>query len=168
MTDHELTGDGDNVPTLQQLIRARMDERGWNYADLAARSDERLSRGRWQQLGTGRKMAKFPEPDTLAAMADALEIDVATVLLAAGQTLGLPIRRRAPELAHLLPAGTDRLDEQMRDAVLAIIRAAVAATLRRGSDDETSTFEDVTLDWSDGVGSSARRNAALRSTESRA
>jgi len=36
-----------------QLVRARMAERGWSYSDLERRSGRALSRGRWQQMGSG-------------------------------------------------------------------------------------------------------------------
>lgn len=149
MTDDHLTADGDLVLTLQQLIRARMDERGWSYGELERRSGHQLTKGRWQQLGTGVRMAGFPEPATIALIADVLEVDVTTVLLAAAQTVGLDARRRGPDLAHLLPAGTDRLSPGMMHAILAVIRAAVAETLRDG--DESATGPDAdpapTVEW---------------------
>lgn len=173
MTDHDLTTDGDVVPTLQQLIRARMDERGWNYPELARRSGNVLSRGRWQQLGTGMRLKELPEPGSLLAIAEALEVDVTTVLLAAGQSVGLAVRRRGPELAHLLPAGTDRLSPAMRDAILTIIRAAVTETLTADSDDEDggherrSADDEYTLDWAHGVGSVTRSNARPKAADRR-
>lgn len=115
--------------TLQELITARMRERGWSYADLARRSGDALTKGRWQQLGSGSRMSHFPEPDTVMLLVSALEFDVNTVVLACAASLRLPVSLRGPDLAQLLPAGTDRLTERMRDAILAIIRAAVAETL---------------------------------------
>lgn len=114
--------------TLQQLIRTRMDERGWSYADLAHRAGDELTRSRWQQLGTGVRMRAFPEPHTIALIAHVLEVDVTTVVLACAEALGLDAHLRGPDLAQLLPAGTERLPERMRDAILAVIRAAVAQT----------------------------------------
>jgi hypothetical protein len=168
LTEQDLTTDGDHVLTLQALIRARMDERGWSYAELERRSAGALTKGRWQQLGTGVRMANFPEPTNLRTMADVLEVEVTTVLLAAAQTLGIDARRRGPDLAQLLPAGTDRLSERMRDAILTIIRAAVADTLADESDPpDNGLGAHQTLSWRK-VDAPSRRNNPGRSTENRA
>lgn len=169
MTDQDTTGDGDSVLTLQQLVRARMDDRGWSYSDLARRSGDRLTRGRWQQLGTGVRMKSFPEPDNLVAMADALEVDVTSVLIACAQTLGIDARRRGPDLAVLLPAGTDRLSERMRDGILTIIRAAVADSLDADAraEEGPASPPDTSLDWSMDDAPSSRRNTRARNVDTR-
>ena len=132
LTDHDHPGDGDQVPTLQQLIQTRRDERGWTYADLAERSGGNLTRSRWQQLGSGARLKSWPEPATIHTLVDALGYDYATVVLACAQSLGLPVGGgRGPLLAQLIPAGADLLTDQMRDAILAMIRAAVADALGR-------------------------------------
>lgn len=114
-----------------------MDERGWSYADLERRTEHRLTKSRLQQLGSGIRMREFPEPSSIALLADALEVEVTTVVLAAAQSVGLDARRRGPDLAHLLPSGTDRLSPEMQAAILTMIRAAVAETLAvRDEDDE--------------------------------
>jgi transcriptional regulator with XRE-family HTH domain len=159
LTTEDTTGDGDRVLTLQALIRARMDERGWSYADLARRSGDRLTRSRWQQIGTGVRVTNFPEPANLALMADVLEVDVTTVLLAAAQTLGLDARRRGTDFAQLLPAGTDRLPEKVQAAVLSMIRALVAEQLAHEPDDGDDHSEDRSFRWSK-TDAPTRRNAA--------
>lgn len=167
--------DGDAVQnTLQELIQARMHERGWSYADLARRSGDALTKGRWQQLGSGSRMSRFPEPDTVMLMVSALEFDVNTVVLACAKSLHLPVSLRGPDLAQLLPAGTDRLTERMRDAILAIIRAAVAETLAQTSAEtaeldgrivpaQTRRSPGGVLEWS-----KSARNATRRSGEDHA
>lgn len=167
MTDQDLTGDGEPVLTLQALIRARMDERGWSYADLERRSDGALTKGRWQQLGSGTRMAQFPEPSNLQTMADVLEVEVTTVILCAAQTLGLDARRRGPDLAQLLPAGTDRLSERMRDAILTVIRAAVADTLTETDENDPAVLPGQTLEWRK-TDAPSRRNNPGRATDNRA
>lgn len=155
--------------TLQQLIRARMDERGWSYADLERRSDERLTKGRWQQLGSGARQKSFPEPASVRIIAEVLEVDVTTVVLSAAQSLGLDARRRGPDLAQLLPTGTDRLSERMRDAILTIIRAAVSETLSRADEDDQDVPRpgggDVALEWPK-ADAPSRRNTFNQSAES--
>jgi hypothetical protein len=113
-------------PTLHELVRAGMDDRGWSYSDLERASGRALTRGRWQQLGSGVPPRKFPDPGSLTVIAEVLEIDVATVVLAAARSLGLDVGRRGTDMAHLLPVQTDRISERMRAAILTLIRSAVA------------------------------------------
>jgi hypothetical protein len=113
-------------PGLGELILTGMHERGWSYSDLERASDRALTRGRWQQLGSGVPQRKFPEPGSLTVIAQVLEVDMTTVVLAAARSLGLEVGRRGAELAHLLPVHTDRISERMRDAILTLIRSAVA------------------------------------------
>lgn len=155
--------------TLQELIRARMDERGWSYSDLARRAGPTvgLTKGRWQQLGTGRRMTEFPEPATLQHIADVLEVDVTTVLLATGRTLGLPVRVRGSNFGNLLPAGVDQLTERIRDGLLTIIRATVAERLTSEPGDSGTNDLDVTLEW-DRSRPSQLRSSQLRATDSSA
>jgi hypothetical protein len=112
--------------TLHQLIRVRMDAQGWSYSDLERQSGRALSRGRWQQLGSGVQQKKFPDPASLSVIARVLDVDITTVVLAAAQAVGLAVRPAGGDLADLLPPGTDRISERMRDAILMLIRAAVA------------------------------------------
>jgi hypothetical protein len=126
---------------------SRMDDRGWSYSDLERRSDRALSRGRWQQLGSGLQQKKFPDPASLVVIAQVLEVDVTTVVLAAAGGLGLDTRIQGSEFARLLPAGTERLSDPMRDAILAMIRAAVAdAEAQPGSNSQQSN--GLRLEWS--------------------
>lgn len=160
MTDPQLPANGDQVLTLAQLISARAGERGWSNGRLAQRCEHALSRARWQQLRTGARMTEFPEPATLALIAEALEVEITTVVLAAAQTLGLDARRRGPDLAHLLPAGTDRLSVPMRDALLAVIRAAVSDGLAHedaGDDGAGEGVDRSSLEWAAVDGPTSRR-----------
>lgn len=172
LTDQQSHRDGDRVPTLQELVRSRTDERGWSYGELSARSGGRISKARFGQLGAGRRLREFPEPSTIEALADALEIDVTSVILAVARSLGLDVRRRGPDLAHLLPAGTDRLSPAMRDAILAFVRAAVAEAVQSGDDDDrgAAPADDevpVTLQWSPRSSASTRSNAHGRPVDRR-
>jgi hypothetical protein len=138
------SGEGGSAPTLRQLIRSRMVERGWSYADLERESGRALSRGRWQQLGSADAQHKFPNPESLTIIAQVLQIDVTSVVLAAARAVGLPVRAQAGDLASRLPAGTERLSEPVRDAVLGLVRAVVAdATANPAGAEPTG----VTLEW---------------------
>ncbi len=118
--------DGPPSLTLHELIRSRMDAQGWSYSDLERRSEGALSRGRWQQLGSGVPQKKFPDPASLLVIAQVFDLDVTTVVLAAARAVGLAVAPAGGGLAHLLPPGTDRLSGRMRDAILMLIRAGVA------------------------------------------
>lgn len=169
MTDEVLPGDGESVMTLQALIRARMDERGWTYGDLERRADGRLSKGRWQQLGAANaELRSFPDPSSMKTMSEVLEVDVTAILFAAAQSVGLGARRRGPELAQLLPAGTDLLSPQMRDAILTLIRAAVSESLAQGNDDENVDLAgQASYRWPKAT-SDTGRNIAGRTSDSKA
>lgn len=128
MSDNHPSDDpgDDPVLPLDALIRARMRERGWSYSDLERASGRALTRGRWQQLGSGLPQRKFPDPGSLTVIAQVLEIDITSVVLAAARTLGLDVRRPGTGLSQLLPAEAAHLSARMRDAVLSLIRAAVS------------------------------------------
>ncbi len=125
----EPTDDREATPTLHQLIRTCMEDRGWSYTDLARRSGQALTRGRWQQLGSGVRQKNFPDPASLQVIAQVLEVDVTTVVLGAAQAVGLDARLEGSAFAYLLPEQTELLSPHMRDAILNLIRAAVAETL---------------------------------------
>ncbi len=140
----------DLVLPLDVLIRSRMQERGWSYTDLARRSGRALTRGRWQQLGSGVQQRKFPDPRSLTVIADALEVDITTVVLGAARTLGLSVRPNGTGLSQLLPDQTERLSPRMRDAILTVIRAAVADTLGGGETTEIvrrDALSGLRLEW---------------------
>lgn len=128
MFEDDVVTHGNPVLPLHELIRAHMQQHGLSYADLERASGRALTRGRWQQLGSGAQQRKFPDPGSLEVIAQVLEIDITTVVLAAARHLGLDVHHRAAGLAGLLPAGTDQLSERLREAILTLIRAAVAET----------------------------------------
>ncbi|GAY09624.1 helix-turn-helix transcriptional regulator [Pseudonocardia sp. N23] len=130
---------------LHELIRSRMDQYGWSYTDLARRSGNDLSRARWQQLGSGLRQRKFPEPASLTSIAVALDVDLTTVVLSAARSVGLAVRPQGSTLADLLPPGTERLSSPMRDAILSLVRVAVGEI---GADVvRTTDAEGTTLEW---------------------
>jgi hypothetical protein len=137
LTERDLTGDGDKVLPLHQLIQMRRDERGWSYDQLAHRSKGKLTKSRWQQLGTQTRMKEFPELATVHLLAEVLEMDETTIVLSVATSLGIDVRfRGGPMFAQLLPAGTDLLSDRARDAVLGLIRVMVAEAAAHADDDE--------------------------------
>lgn len=151
LSEDDETGQDAQVLTLQDLIRSRMDDRGWGYAELARRSDHELTAGRWQQMGSGARQTEFPKTASIRSMARALDVDETTVVLAVASSVGLDVRRQSSDLAHLLPSGTNRLSERLREAILAVIRAAVADTLvnnTRSDDLFPGMDTSIPLEWS--------------------
>lgn len=128
MSEDEPHANSYSALSLHDLIRAAMKERQWSYSDLERASDRALTRGRWQQLGSGVSQRKFPDPASLTVISHVLEIDIRTVVLAAARSVGLDVRSRDTDLAHLLPAHTEWLSERMRDAIMSLVRTAVAET----------------------------------------
>jgi hypothetical protein len=165
VTDHDPTHHGEPVSSLAQLIRSRMQEHGWSYRDLELRSDHALTRGRWQQLGSGTPQKKFPEPATLAAIAEVLQVEITLVVLAAGRAVGLDTRLPDTDLARLLPPGTELLTERMRNAILTMIRAAVTDARTGQIDPEAST--GLTLQWPKSDAPSRRRSAETTRDDAR-
>ncbi len=151
-------GPGGRGSTLAQLIRARMVERGWSYSDLEQESVQALSRGRWQQLGSGAEQKKFPDPASLTVIAAVLQVDITTVVLAAARTLGLDAHTQGSDLANLLPAGTERLSEPIRDAILTLIRAAVSDVPADDEAPETTESANPALEWPKSNAPSRRRH----------
>ena len=134
--------------TLHQLIRSRMDTHGWSYSDLERQyHGGALSRGRWQQLGSGVQQKRFPDPASLLIIAQVLEFDITTVVLAAAQAVGLAVVTAGNDLAHLLPPGTDRLSERTRDAILMVIRAAIADSPNHQDDPSSDCVGPPSLEW---------------------
>jgi hypothetical protein len=130
----------------------RMDERGWSYAQLSHRSGGKLTKSRWQQLGTQTRMKEFPELATVKILADVLEVDETSIVLSVAASLGIDVRLRGPMLAQLLPAGTDLLSDRVRDAILSLIRAAVAEAAAHADETDagvnTAHAESETYEWS--------------------
>ncbi|MBW0117638.1 hypothetical protein [Pseudonocardia abyssalis] len=153
------TGPGDVPVMLNQLIRNRMAEHGWSYTDLENRSAHALTRGRWQQLGSGTPQKRFPDPASLTVIATVLDVDITTVVLAAARAVGLDVRSQASALAALLPEGTERLPDVMRDAILALVRAAVADSAQdRDGAVPAARAADTAVDWPKSAAPSRRRH----------
>src|SRR5436309_12334137 len=76
-----------DINPLQQLIRQRLAERGWSYGDVARRGG--LPRSTVYTLATTRNLARPPRPATIDALAQGLDVPVASVRSAAAESTGL-------------------------------------------------------------------------------
>lgn len=137
------------MPNLADLISARKAERGWSYAQLAERANDAVSRQRWQQLGTGTRIKEFPEPATIQAIADALDVDITLVVLAVARSIGFDVSKRDSSLAAMLPPSAAHLSPEQRDAVLAVVRVMAPPT---GVTDENQGAKSATDDPPTGGG----------------
>jgi hypothetical protein len=132
---------------LHDLVRTSMQARGWSYSDLQRASGGALTRGRWQQLGSGVPQRKFPDPASLTIIAEVLQVDITTVVLAAARSVGLDVNRQGAELSRLLPERTELLPGRMRDAILTLIRAAVAEADADRSAEVARPGSGLRLEW---------------------
>lgn len=112
------------IAGIDHIINRVRKTRGWSYRTLAERSNGIVSHQRWQQLGTAERLKEFPEPRTITAMAEALDVDVTTVVLALGKTIGLDVRP-SPAASDLLPPEADLLTAEQREAIRVLIKAMV-------------------------------------------
>lgn len=142
------------VPTLEELISTRKAERGWSYAALADRANGALSAQRWQQLGTGVRIKEFPEPATLRAMAEALDMNISAVVLSAARSTGLDVKNDMPILAQQLPAAANLLEPDVRNAIVALVRAMTKGL----NDDEVEDAEPGTQARGEELGRAGRRS----------
>jgi hypothetical protein len=121
-----MKGDNSDVPTLAELITDQKEDSGLSYEQLAAKSDNVLTRQRFQQLGKGLRITEFPEPATLAAIAVSLDVDVALVVLATAKSIGLSVDTGSEsELGMMLPAAARNLTRDQRNALLSLVRSIV-------------------------------------------
>ena len=72
-------------------------------------------------------------------------MDITAVVLAAAQSVGLDARPGVGGLANHLPAGTSDLSARMRDAILDLIRAAVADTIAVPDGVDDTSENTITL-----------------------
>lgn len=111
---------------LQELIRRRMAERAWTYADIARRG--RLPRSTVHHLANNAHPSRPPHPHTLTRLADGLELPPELVRAAAAEAAGYEVPAAVaqdPELA-LLVADLGRLAPEQLRGVAAYVRALLA------------------------------------------
>lgn len=113
--------DRSEVLPLQDLIPGTDD---MSLADLEARSDGLISRARWGKWRNG-IMIEFPEPATLEHIADTLNLDVTTVVLACAKQLGLDVQLRRNRLETRLPPRAADLSDEQIQAVLSVVNAMI-------------------------------------------
>jgi transcriptional regulator with XRE-family HTH domain len=82
---------------LQQLIRERLDRKGWSYGDVARRGG--VPRSTVHHLATVDRVVRMPQATTLEGLAKGLELPLDTVRRAAAEACGIHV--------YGTPAGQD-------------------------------------------------------------
>ena len=120
------------VPALEELIRARMTERGWSYSEVAARGT--LPRSTVHKLATTR-ITRAPSRATIEHLARGLELDVALVRAAVADSLGLTVYGESTADADLtvLIASVEQLTIEERRHVSALIASLLEQREQRES-----------------------------------
>lgn len=112
---------------LQQLIRDRMAEQGWSYADVARRGD--VPRSTVHHLATAEHLRRPPHPATLEGLAEGLGVPIDAIRAAAASAAGLTTWQEPvtdPEISVLV-AALSRLSPDDRRHVLALIQSLLSA-----------------------------------------
>ncbi|WNM35587.1 helix-turn-helix transcriptional regulator [Streptomyces sp. Li-HN-5-11] len=74
---------------LQQLIRERLDRKGWSYGDVARRGG--IPRSTVHHLATTDRVVRMPQPATLEGLSKGLELPLDTVRRAAAEACGIHV-----------------------------------------------------------------------------
>lgn len=74
---------------LQQLIRDRLDRKGWSYGDVARRGG--IPRSTVHHLATTDRVVRMPQSATLEGLSKGLELPLDTVRRAAAEACGIHV-----------------------------------------------------------------------------
>ncbi|MER6068754.1 helix-turn-helix domain-containing protein [Streptomyces sp. NPDC001852] len=119
---------------LQQLIRERLDRKGWSYGDVARRGG--VPRSTVHHLATTDRVVRMPQSTTLEGLAKGLELPLDTVRRAAAEACGIHVygtpadqdadgtaaRTTDPEV-DLLIASVQQLSAEDRRHVAALVES---------------------------------------------
>ncbi|MFI1167124.1 helix-turn-helix domain-containing protein [Streptomyces sp. NPDC020801] len=90
---------------LQQLIRERLDRKGWSYGDVARRGG--VPRSTVHHLATADRVVRMPQPATLEGLSKGLELPLDTVRRAAAEACGIHVYGPATNAGGEAPRPTD-------------------------------------------------------------
>jgi transcriptional regulator with XRE-family HTH domain len=111
------------VNPLQELIRSRMAEQRWSFADVARRGA--LPHSTVHYLATNKQPSRPPHPQTIARLAEGLDLPVDQVRAAAAEAAGFTLLTATSEdpEAEILVAALGRLSHEDRRHVAALVRS---------------------------------------------
>ncbi|GGX99258.1 helix-turn-helix domain-containing protein [Streptomyces anandii] len=104
---------------LQQLIRERLDRKGWSYGDVARRGG--IPRSTVHHLATADRVVRMPQPATLEGLSKGLELSLDTVRRAAAEACGIHVYGPAADSADSA-GGTARPADPEVDLLIASVQ----------------------------------------------
>ena len=118
---------------LQQLIRERLDRKGWSYGDVARRGG--VPRSTVHHLATTDRVVRMPQSTTLEGLSKGLELPLDTVRRAAAEACGIHVygspsgqgAEADPEV-DLLIASVQKLSADDRRHVAALVESLLDRT----------------------------------------
>ncbi|MER7565665.1 transcriptional regulator [Streptomyces sp. NPDC048523] len=122
---------------LQQLIRERLDRKGWSYGDVARRGG--IPRSTVHHLATTDRVVRMPQSTTLEGLSKGLELPLDTVRRAAAEACGIHVYGTpAGTVAHpadpevdLLIASLQKLSPDDRRHVAALVESLLDRTPKK-------------------------------------
>lgn len=116
--------------TLQEMIKNKLDEKGWSYSDVARRGG--ISRSTVHHLATSARLAQMPQQTTLEGLARGLGIPVGPVQRAAAEAAGVNLYfENAPEITdpevEILIASVHKLSPTDRRHVAVLVESLLRA-----------------------------------------
>ena len=137
LDESRLDSQADSVLTITDLIRAKLDT-GKSVRDLARDSGDRVKHQTFDDYSRRAPKSWPKETKTISGMAAALGVTETSIVLAYAASLGVDVAVDSM-LAQQLPAATVHLTPQLRNAIVALINAAAAATTEGATNEDTST-----------------------------
>jgi transcriptional regulator with XRE-family HTH domain len=121
---------------LQQLIRERLDRKGWSYGDVARRGG--VPRSTVHHLATTDRVVRMPQSTTLEGLSKGLELPLDTVRRAAAEACGIHVygspqgqdAEADPEV-ELLIASVQKLSADDRRHVAALVESLLDRTPKK-------------------------------------
>ncbi|MFE9452567.1 transcriptional regulator [Streptomyces sp. NPDC006739] len=130
---------------LQQLIRERLDRKGWSYGDVARRGG--VPRSTVHHLATTDRVARMPQSATLEGLSKGLELPLDTIRRAAAEACGIhvygtpsapdaggPAAPSADPEVDLLIASVQQLSADDRRHVAALVESLLGRSAQRTSE----------------------------------
>ncbi|MGW2353410.1 helix-turn-helix domain-containing protein [Actinacidiphila glaucinigra] len=115
------------VNALQELIKRRLEQRGWSYGEVARRGG--VPRSTVHHLATTARVTRMPQQSTLEGLSRGLELPLEAVRRAAAEACGIHLyvedgtgTTPDPEVATLI-ASVQQLSEADRRHVTALVES---------------------------------------------
>ncbi|MFB7290868.1 helix-turn-helix domain-containing protein [Actinacidiphila glaucinigra] len=120
------------VNALQELIKRRLEQRGWSYGEVARRGG--VPRSTVHHLATTARVARMPQQSTLEGLSRGLELPLEAVRRAAAEACGIHLyvedgtgTAPDPEVATLI-ASVQQLSEADRRHVAALVESLLRSS----------------------------------------